>query len=105
VQSVTITESQRLTGFASVSVQAPTGTARFNLDLCYRLQGETDLLTFTNEGEPLYSWATSDLTTPSVGRTKVIGVAGTYEVGLCIYNNSIPVIDIHVVSGFLQVTN
>lgn len=102
---VTITALQRLTGFAGVSAYTDSGIARIDLNLCYRLDGGEDLIAFNTGLDNAISWATTDLKIHPVAGTAVPGAAGTYDVGLCVANTSIPVAEVIGTTGFVMVTN
>jgi hypothetical protein len=105
ITTVTLTATQRLTGFASVSAeQSFGGTTQFLFHLCYRLLPSGDVTQFNFNGATT-SDHTTDFSVTSTGDSKVPGVAGDYTVGPCMYNVGPGFLNLTTVTGWIMVSN
>ena len=101
---MTLTATQRLTGFASVSAETDDGTTQFLFHLCYRLLSPSGPVTQFNFSRATTSDHTSDLSVTSTGDSKVPGVAGDYWVGPCMYNVGPGWLTLSTVTGWIMIT-
>jgi hypothetical protein len=103
ITTVTLTATQRLTGFASVSAKTDDGTTQFLFHLCYRLPPGP--VTQFNFGGATTSDHTSNFSVTSTGDSKIPGVAGNYTVGPCMYNIGPGYLTLSNVTGWIMVSN
>jgi len=81
--SVTLTATQRLVASITGVLATSSGTATANVAICYQASGGSP--------EPFDVWTTSTATTTranfNASATVVPGVAGSYQVGYCVWNS------------------
>ena len=104
--NVTTTATQRLTGAAEAPMGLTAGaTAQTaNVDLCYRPSGGGTLTNFSGGFYSIHRFVAERRA--YVGTGTVIPGAGTWTVGLCVYNYGAATIsDNDYTNGYVQVTN
>jgi hypothetical protein len=103
--SITINNTQRVTTTLSAALATSSGTANFRFNVCYQLQPSGIVSEFTGGGFMSLS-ATTLRSTFAASQSRVIGSAGTYKVGLCIWNYGATAIDSNdYLFGWVMVTN
>jgi hypothetical protein len=104
IATVALTETQRLTGFASVAAKTTSGTSQFLFHLCYRLLPSGAVTQFNFNGATTSDHA-SVFSVTSTGDSKVPAVAGNYTVGPCMYNVGPAFLTLDRVTGWIMVSN
>jgi hypothetical protein len=101
---VTTTAVQRLTGGAVTSLGAAAAIASVRIDLCYQPNGGGALVNFSGGNYVEHPFTTARLPFSATG--SVVPGAGTWKVGLCVFNNSVTQINqTNWMNGWVQVTN
>jgi hypothetical protein len=102
---VTTTAAQRFTASASVPASAPAAVP-VDFALCYK-RAPSNALFFLSGDTTTYQTSTvgpsAQLLVASA--SSVLATEGTYTVGLCFRNQSIQIVTLQRINGFVQVSN
>ena len=102
--SVTITNTQRLTGAATLPVATGASTTSAYVGLCYQL-GAGAVTNFVGGNFSILTLGSTRSGVPASGSV-VPGTAGTYKVGACVQNGGAADLNSNdYVNGWVQVTN
>ena len=106
--SVTITAAQRLTGsaFAAMGLASGTVTQSADIGMCYQL-GSGTITNFVGGALYVTVPVSPERRSYPASATVVPGIAGTYNVGMCVRNDvgTIAISNNDFMNGFVQVTN
>jgi len=87
--TVTTTSTQQIVGVVSAPLNADGGTVVMNYGLCYRQAGTTNPLVLFYGGSDTVQGTVTNITQSwTTAQTKVVGLAGSWEVGFCAQNSS-----------------
>jgi hypothetical protein len=87
--TVTTTSTQQLVGVVSAPLMTDTSTVVMNYGLCYREAGTTNpLVLFYGGTDTVQAVVTTTTQSWTTAQTKVVGLAGTWDVGFCAANSS-----------------
>jgi hypothetical protein len=101
---VTTTAVQRLTATAETSLGAAANIASVRVDMCYQNNGGGTVFNFTGGNYIEHPFTVARL--PFGAAASVVPGAGTWRVGLCVFNNSVTQINqTNWMNGWVQVTN
>ncbi|HEY0134999.1 MAG TPA: hypothetical protein VGB85_12985, partial [Nannocystis sp.] len=102
--TVTTTALQRLTGAATTSLGAAANIPNVRVDLCYQPNGGGVLTNFSGFAYVEHPFTVARVPYTAVG--SVVPGAGTWKVGLCVYNPTATSINqTNYMNGWVQVTN
>lgn len=89
VTVTTTSSTQQLVGVVSAPIKTNTSIISMNYGLCYRQAGTTNALNlFYGGSDTVQGTVTTTTQSWTTAQTKVVGLAGTWEVGFCAANSS-----------------
>jgi hypothetical protein len=89
VTMTTTSSTQQLVGVVSAPLKTDTNIVVMNYGLCYRQAGTTNpLVLFYGGNETVQAAVTTTTQTWTTAQTKVVGLAGSWDVGFCAQNSS-----------------
>jgi len=89
VTVTTTSATQQLVGVVSAPLKTDTSIVVMNYGLCYRQAGTTNpLVLFYGGNDTVQATVTTATQTWTTAQTKVVGLAGSWDVGFCAQNSS-----------------
>ncbi len=103
--TLVVTAGQRVSGTAAVPLGTSTGVALLRLGLCHQLSTATTPTNFVGFGYAVVEVDTT-CTAQAASGSVVLSTAGSYTVGVCVYNSGAQALDSNnYLNGWVMVTN
>lgn len=103
--TVTTTATQRIVAFSLAPMFSPTGTGFGAVDICFQPSGGGALDDFSTATIVTYDFGPLAARPPYSAAGTVVPGAGTWNVGMCLYNAGSVAINVANTQGYVQIVN